>query len=1390
MVLSRRCGASLVISVFLILFFLLVPHLSLAQAVTVVHTGTRAAGTGSAGYSSDYGAATTLSLNAPSYIVFDSNGNQYLSDTLNNCVRKIDTAGNMTTVAGLAVSGQSSDTCNTSSNVTPTTAQGLYHPTGLAIDSSNRLYIADSLHNCIRMLNSGSTGVASLTTVAGTCGSVYTASVTPAPNGLAIDSNNNLYISLQDASSTAPVNQVVRHGLTDSTSTVCLMAGAASANVSASCSGINNTVVLSGPSGLAIDANNNLYIADTGNNCIREIAGMTTQQTAVGQCVNDATGSSATMIRNPYGLAVSPTQALLISESNPDNVVSFNAGNGSVAIVAGLPNGVAGAYYSNEDGKSALNASLNSPRGLAFDSLAHLFVADSLNNITRELSSNMQLASTPVGSQSATLPVTFAINQAVNLSISASSDFTITSTTCTGAMSAAAAGSAPNTCQVFGYFAPGRPGLRRAVLKLTDSISGTTVFQGLQGTGTGSLSVFVPGSVTTLVTHLSTPAAIATDATGNVYVLETGNNADLLMLSGNAVVGAGKGLRTPTAMAADAAGDWFVVDATHGTVARFGVDGSVNTNYATGLDMPTAVAIDRFNNLYVAQTGSSHNVIEIYVTGARRVIAGSGSNSSADGVPAATAALVLPSALTIDLNGKLSIADLGGHQVYTVDQSGIIHIVATGSQLTPVSLATDAAADLYIADQAGHIYAAYANAGSENLAVVLDGSGTNGVLAGGPVSIALDGNGNIFATNATTNTVVELNYSNPILNFGTVNAGTTSAVMTQQLGNIGTDSLNITSPFSTTDSHFPVNSNTTTCGTTILPGAVCALSFSFSPTAGVAYTAASVIASNSYNTPQTIQLLGNGRDASTLTVTLPAESEVYGNAFSAAVTFNGATVAPTGTISFATAGQTLCSVTGNLGVSTTCNAANSGLSAGTYNMTFNYSGDSNYTAVSGTTILTVTKASLTIVVSAATRSYGAANPTFKGTKTGTVPGDNILLAYSTTATVKSSVGSYPITTTLTAIGTTDLNNYNVINTPGSLMIIPSTAMVINVDSATRVYGAANPTFAGSMTGVLNNDNITVAYSTLATTASSTGRYMIGASISGDAAANYTPAVNQGALTITPAATATTMTTSNPSVTLGDSITFTANVTSATGMASGTVNFYDGTTLLGNGSLSSGATTFTTTSLAAGSHSISAAFQANVNFNTSGSAMVGQTIKQPVGSFVISPLQTEQYVRGAGATTYQINLQATGAFTGKIALACSGLPADSTCSFSNATPNLTPGGAASVTMTVTNTISDAKLQKPSVPMPASFAPVTAAMIFPFELAGAGLCFSGMRRKSLVNRKQLFIILFLLIGMIGLTGCGAVTTPYKSYTISVTGTPVSFPSAPVTTSVVLSVGQQVQ
>ena len=1126
----------------------------------MVQSSARSAGSSASGFNGDFGPATTVNLSNPSYMVFDSNGNQFVSDTLNNCVRKIDTAGNITTVAGLAVSGQS-DTCNTALDATPppTATQGLYQPTGLAIDSTNRLYIADSGHNCVRALVSGDTGVANLVTVAGTCGSVPTASVTPAPNGLAIDATNNLYVSIQDSTSAIPVNQVVQHAPVTAATSVCLVAGAASANVSTQCAGVPAGISLVRPSGLAVNVSGDLYIADTGNNCVRKVGGVAsgsaTQSTAVGQCLNDGSGSSATAVHNPYGLAVSPMQSLFISESSPDNVVSFVPGSTSLKIVGGLPSGVAGPYDSSQDGKSALNSPLNGPRGLAFDSVAHLFVADSLNNIIRELSSNLSFAVTPVGSPSSIQPITFVINQPVNLTASTGTDYSITSTTCTGSLTPAASGAPPNTCQVFVRFTPTRPGTRRSALKITDSISNTSVFQGLQGIGTGALSIFTPGTSNTIASSLASPTSIVTDAAGNAYVLETAVGAgtpDIRMIpagGGSSTPIITSNLATPTAIALDAAGNIYVADATHGTVTRFGADGSVNTSYVTGLDTPVALYVDQFYNLYIAQAGASHNVVVAYASGAERVIAGSGSNPAADGVPATSASFVSPSAVTMDLNGILYIADQGGHRVFAVDPTGIIHIVAgTGGTSTilvgqavgtalvaPSSLTIDAADDVYIADQgAGIIYAVTTSStNGNNIHVVLNIS--NPPAPNGALSISVDGSGNLFVSENAVNSVNELSYPNPTLNFGTVMVPNTSAVMLQNITNIGNENININSPFSTTDSHFAVNSGSTTCGTSILTGSACTVGFTFTPTGSATYNASSIVNSNSFNTPQPITLIGTGKLVATLGITLVPETEVYGQPFAATVNFSNFTTAPTGTITFTHGTQILCTLTGTFSASTTCNAAASGLSVGTYPVAFSYSGDSNYNPATGATTLTVTPAPLTEVVNNATRAYGAPNPAFSGTLTGVAPGDTILVAFSTTANAASPVSppTYPITATLTPAGSTSLSNYSITNTPGALTITAATP-TYTLPAQTEVYGQPFPepfSINGAVAGVPSTGTISFSIGkttlcTLTGTFASTntcnapnsglaaGMYTVTFNYSGDA--NYAPYSGSTTLTVTPA----------------------------------------------------------------------------------------------------------------------------------------------------------------------------------------------------------------------------------------------------------------------------------
>jgi MBG domain (YGX type)/Bacterial Ig-like domain (group 3)/NHL repeat len=1731
----RLSSVKVLLNLFSFIASTITPTLAYSQALSLLQSGTRYAGTTTSGFNGDFGSATTLSLNAPSYIVFDANGNQYISDTQNNCVRKIVPSGSMSTLVGFAGSG--GDTCAPQATA-PTPAQGLYQPTGLAVDSSNNLYIADSKHNCVRKLSSGASGVASLATVAGTCGSSPSASTTPSPNGLLLDSANNLYISIQDTETPPTVStyQVLQQA---PGSSPCVIAGATSTQVPNACLGVSGSVALDGPSGLAIDAMGDLFIADTGNNCVRQVAGLTTYKTAVGQCSNDSSGNPATALNKPYDLAFSPTQSLLITETSPDNVVSYILGSSTLSIAAGLVNGTSGPYSPTQDGTPAVGTPLNGPRGITADSLGNFFLADSGNGIARELSSNILFPATPIGGSSATLPLTFLVNQAVSLSASSGADFSITSNTCSGSLSPAAPGATPTTCQVFVRFTPTRPGRRSAAIKLADSISGKIFSQGLQANATGSLSVFTPGVVDTAAASLNNPVATAVDSPGDAYILEAGNKsggADLLVIPAGGgtpqiVIPQGAGLITPSALAIDSTGNYFIADATHGSIARFGADGTINTSYITGLDTPTSVYADNFDNLYIAQAGSSHNVIEVYAGGPRRTIAGSGANTSAQGVAASTASFVSPSAVTADLNGVLYIADAGGHLVYAVDKSGTIHQVAgngtttttvpgqaTGTALlAPTSLSVDAAGDIYITDAtANRVYTVFASTTSSgsNIASTL-GTGTAGNSGDGgfadlakvnnPVGVAVDGSANLFVVDNDNSSVREITYPSATLAFGTVVLGQSSPVMQQSFSNFGTDNLNLTASISTSNPQFTVDGSTTTCGTTIIAGSTCNLGIVFAPTATGPSSATLVLASNSYNSPQPLNLTGTGQQILPLQFTLPPQTEIYGQPFPETVLVSSTNPAPTGTITFSLGKQVLCSLTTTLTATTTCNAPNSGLSVGTYTVTFSYTGDSNYSSASGTVILTVTQAPLTVTVNNASRLYGAANPALTGTLTGVLPGDTVLVSYSTTALVTSPVGTYPITATLAAGPGTNLANYSITNNPGTLTITqapltvnvnnasrqygaanptftgtvsgalngdsftvtysttatttspvgtyPITAtvsgpasvnyavtvnpgtltvttaplsvtvgnatrpygtanptftstvtgalngdtftntysttatinssvgtypindsvggpaaanytitvtpgtltitaatvnlnvaannatrlygaanptftstitgalngdtftityatsatvtspvgnytvvptvsgsaagdynittsngtlsvtvapltvtannasraygianpsftgtiaglingdtvnatystvavvnspvgtysivptvtgvssnytlttvngtltitqnpssLVVNVNSAARAYGAPNPAFSGTVTGVLPGDDVQVSYSTTATTTSPAGNYPIGANVSGTSAGNYIATIHPGTLAVSAIATTTAVTTSGSPVTAGANVTFTATVTSAAGVATGTVNFLDGTTLLGSGTLnSSGVATYSTTSLAQGTHTINAAFQANTNFLAS-SGSVTQLVNAPVGTFTIAASPATQYIKGAGATVYQVTLTSVGGFAGQINLSCSGLPADASCNFAS-NPTLTAGGTSTVAMTVNTTTADAKLINPASPRinPADFAPITAAAVFPVELTGLGVFFAGLRRRKKLGTQKMHLLTVILfsLAILGLTGCGCPSTAFNNYTVVITGTSVNSSAPAQSTSVILSVGNQ--
>jgi hypothetical protein len=281
------------------------------------------------------------------------------------------------------------------------------------------------------------------------------------------------------------------------------------------------------------------------------------------------------------------------------------------------------------------------------------------------------------------------------------------------------------------------------------------------------------------------------------------------------------------------------------------------------------------------------------------------------------------------------------------------------------------------------------------------------------------------------------------------------------------------------------------------------------------------------------------------------------------------------------------------------------------------------------------KPELTVNVANATMTAGAALPALTGTVSGLQNGDavgtTINVAYSTTATSASPAGTYPIAATVTG---SSANNYQVVVNAGTLTISPATAQALTVaaNNASRVYGAANPTFSGTITGAQNGDTFTETFSTTATTTSNVGSYAIVPAAAGANMGNYTVSIVNGTLTVTAAATNTSLSAPATS-TYTSSVTLTATVASTAGTVAGTVTFYSGSTALGTGTLNgSGVATLATAALPAGADNVTATYSAAGNFATSTSTASTVTVNQASQTITFPAVASHPYGSAPFAVT--------------------------------------------------------------------------------------------------------------------------------------------------------------
>jgi large repetitive protein len=378
-------------------------------------------GTQTGGYKGDGGPATSAELFLPTGAAMDGAGNFYIADSFNNVVREVSASGTITTIAGKQSAG-----AGYSGDKGAATSAQLNQPAGLAVDGAGNLYIADSKNNVIRAVNL-STGI--ITTVAGTGTSNYTgdgglatAAQLDYPTGVAVDGSGNLYIS-------DSYNAVVRE-VNAATGIITTIAGdhAAGAGFSGD-GGPATSAQIVFPSGLAIDGQGNLYIADSDNNAIRVVNSSTAKISTVagtGGAANagysgDGAAATSAKLDYPTGVVVDPAGNIFIADTDNQVIRKVSATTQNISTVAGNnTQGFAG------NGGVPTSAKFDVPRGLVMDVKGNLYVVDTGNNQVRKIDladpPTISFASTVVGVTSSDSPQTVTVANIGNASLTIESN--------------------------------------------------------------------------------------------------------------------------------------------------------------------------------------------------------------------------------------------------------------------------------------------------------------------------------------------------------------------------------------------------------------------------------------------------------------------------------------------------------------------------------------------------------------------------------------------------------------------------------------------------------------------------------------------------------------------------------------------------------------------------------------------------------------------------------------------------------------------------------------------------------------------------------------------------------------------------------------------------------
>lgn len=1316
--------------------------------VAIPYTITTVAGNGSSGASGNGGLATQAELSADlRAVAVDGQGNLYIADTGNSVIRKVNAqTGVITVVAGGATAACTSGIDKSGDGCPAATGTVLNHPRGIAVDKAGNLYIAgysDELIHRVDAVTGIMTQVAGeLTGVSGTCthayscasgtkgysgdGGLATSAALDQPRGVAVDNYGNIWIA--DTS-----NNVVRE-INAKTGIISTVAGYDTNGTSPATGGFagdgslanSSTVELNEPTDIVFDSQNNAYIVDFNNHRVREISASTGDiNTIIGDSTTTATTApswptpAATMaIGNPTKIAIDRYGNLYVADSSLSLVYFYDPAAQTITPIAGefgyagVATGFpvcAAATDTIGDGCPATQAVFyqgSSALGIAIDGQNNLYIADPADYRIRKVSTNLSFPATAAGT-----PVT----QTIELHPSGTDTLSLSGISVGSNLGGfTVSATAPATCDPDGdatmvcasvTYTPTSAGLQTAPLAVTSADS-YNVF-GLTGIGQAAFASLDPGTASTLsTTGLSAAHGEAMDADGNLYIADTGNNR-VVEISGS----------TQTTIAGTGTGSYTG-------------DGHLAT--AATLNAPRAVAVGLGGSIYIADTGN--NVIRVidpvtknistYAGGAATVCSAA-YDAQGDDCPAAQATLNAPSGLAIDSLGNLYIADTGDNLVRRVDHgTGIINLEA--GLVTPlysapgVTNSTENAVCAAAADSTG------------------DGCAPTQATLNAPRGLALDAAGDLFIADTGDNLIREINLGTGMI--ASV-AGNGQSVFSGDNGLATDASLN-------------------------------------APQAVKVGAAGNLYIADTGN--DAVRMVNA---ASGIITTLIGQGGTAGSA--------GGTGLVSEVLLSAPAGIAL-DASGNLYVSDTANNRVLADNRNSAEIDFGVNNDVGLTSAEQTvTVTNVGNQSLTFLNSPAYSSTDltdfpvddSAATACAGSGTLTI-GENCTLgiafapqastSYSATVTLPSNAlnqatAEVQLSGTGKVLVTTNLNLALTSPASGNISYGQSgtiTATVTPTSGSGTPTGTIVFTVGGTPQPAVALNNGTA---TLTLTLPPVGGLTIAASYSGDltyAASNSSTTVNVAQDTTTTDLTASSAT----QTAAAPSITFTATVVSnTTTMPTGTVSFFAGSTQIGSPVTlnAQGQASVSYTAPSGTGYVVTAIYNGNTDFATSTSAAINISIPADFLATITNP--TASVPQGGSVQFTGVSIATQGGITGTVALSCTGLPANSTCTFFPTT--LSAGGSSpvlSTTLTITTNVIPLALQsRLDAPNPDGKSPILLGAAFLPALL-FGLSWAGFLRRNWTKSMLALIAAIALGSAFMLSGCSNTNATQAKPGITPTGT----------------------